>query len=188
MIKKMMLLAVSAAAVVAFAVPATASATPLIHDENKDAANHVIAVSSNTVSETGLGKLNCATVELTITLTHNTTETASGHGDGVAFGTPEGSHEPGEHCASAFGAIEVEHVTVTSIQLDDEGTGSANFLFVVSSLPGCTVEGTAGLTYSGNTLSLVNGTLTGSPAGIPCSFLDGKISGDFTLQNNVTIG
>lgn len=189
MIKKMMLLAVSAAAVVAFAVPATASATPLVHDEGGNDPGTVEAVSENTISKTQVGILNCATVRLDVALDENTTETASGSGSGVAFGTPElATHTPGEHCEAAIPGTKITSVNVPSLHLSDDGTGHASFTFTLSTLPGCVVDGTADLSYSGSTLTLVNGTLEGTPRVEPCVFLDGTIEGDFQLQGGVTVG
>jgi len=190
MIKKMMLLAVSAAAVVAFAVPAAASATPLLHDANEKAANNVTAVSENTISTTGLGKLECTTVELSITATENTTTTAHGSGSGAAFGTPPLGHERDEPCLGGTGHVVISRVAVNTVHLDDDGTGHASFEFDISSPVQCTVDGTAGISYTpgGTTLTLVNGTLEGTPRTFPCNLLDGTISGDFTLQEGVTVG
>jgi len=189
-IKKMMLLAVAAAAVVAFAVPATASATPLLHDANEEAANNVMAVSENTVSTTGFGSFECTTVELSITATENTTTMVHGSGSGAAFGTPPLGHGRDEPCLGGSGHVVISRVAVNTIHLDDDGTGHASYEFDMASPLSCTVDVTAEIAYmpGQGKLSLVNGTLTGTPVGIPCGLLDGSISGDFTLQGGVTVG
>ena len=190
MIKKMMLLAVSAATVVPFAVPATASATPLVHNAAGEPANNVTAVSENTVSQTDLGELNCSTVELSIALTENTTTTAHGSGSGAAFGTPPLGHERDEPCLGGNGHVVISRVAVNTIHLNDDGTGHASLEFDFASPLSCTVHAPAGIVYTPgvNTLSLDEGTLEGTPRTFPCTLLDGTISGDFTLQNGVTVG
>lgn len=190
MIKKLTMLAMAVGALVAFAVPAAASATPLIHDEKGEPVNHVTAVSENTISVTNLGTLECSTVELTIEVTENTTTTAHGHGDGAAFGTPP-SHE-GPCLTEPLGLdVHINRVEVNTIHLNDDGTGSATFEFdfVITGVTECTVGGDADVSYvPGSSTLSIDGDLKTLSGGPLCPDESSTISGDFDLQPGVTVG
>lgn len=183
MIKKMMLLAVSAAAVVAFAVPAAAQAT-VVTNAFGEAASTITAVSENTVSETASGTLDCDTVNLHLAVTQSGS-TAHGVGGGTAEGR-EGSHEGECHIAENGVPILITSIEAT-VELEEGGTGSANFAYtydithpVFGTIP-CSFTGEAVVSYpSGSNEISINGTLAGSGAGCPTS---GTIEGDFVVSD-----
>lgn len=187
MIKKLILLAVSAAALVAFAVPAAAQADPIVTGSSGGAATEVTAVSENTKLTTTSGVLECKTTDFAIILMENNTETAYGYGTGTAQGNPHfGSHIG--HCTSSTGAtVSVTKVTVFQFDLRPGSTGTSSFsyAFDIGSTPfifHCTLNGTTNVTRSngGNTMT-ISGSLSG-PGPFPCP-ASGTIHGSFKVTD-----
>jgi hypothetical protein len=181
MFKKLTLLALSVAALAAFAVPAAAQAEVIVTDQLGNEATHLEAVSENTISMTGLGTLDCDTVNLTLE-----GETGHYHGSGTAEG---GGVEPDKGpCISQPSGLLVDVTSITAtVSLAGGGTGTAdfeyNFLLTGSGFTlSCKFVSTgASVKYTpeGNEISIA-GTMTGSGAGCPTS---GSISGDFTVTS-----
>lgn len=180
MIKKLTLLALSAAALVAFAVPAAAQASVAITDETGAEAQTVTGMSENTVSTTSTGTtLECDTVNLHLT------RTSTGHysGTGSAVGGATVAHAGA--CKSSAGF----HVHITSITAtvtnEGNGKGSADFTYTYQlTTPFGTLNCDfaakgASVSSEGSNIS-VSGTMTGSGAGCPGG---GTIKGDFAVSD-----
>ena len=181
MIKKLTLLAMAVGALVAFAVPAAASANvQLTNSGGKPiAANTTItATSTNAQTATSNGTLTCESVTVGAILTKNTPET-------VLLSDDEGS-------GSATGCKVKETslpVTITptfeELHLTTAGA-TASFSFVAHlggvGGPKCTYTGVAvPVTYTPGTSSIsVSGTLTGSGVA-PCS-ATAAFTGTFALS------
>jgi len=177
MFKKLTLLAMAVVALVVFAVPAAAQAEPIVTDSLGEEATHITAVSENTVSTTPVGKLECDTVDLTLT-----GSTGKYHGSGTAKG---GATEPhAGPCASSAGF----HVHITSITAAVDlpaKTASFTYAYQLTTPMGtlsCTFTASeAAVSYtSGSDKISVSGSMTGSGPGCATS---GSISGEFTVTS-----
>lgn len=196
MIKKMMLLAVSAAAVVAFAVPATASAEgPLITNVLGEAASEVSAVSTNTVTEGESGtRLECTTVNLQVALSANEATTAHGSGSGSAEGDPGTLTHTGNCATSILGVTaDITNVTVSTVHLENNGTGTsgtASFSFSYNLVTHggfvigqCVFTGTGNVTSPSSSQLDVEATLNSS-SGAPCPPA-GTLTGTFDVYDEL---
>jgi len=201
MLKKLTLLAMSVAALVALAAPAAQAANPLITGPLGEPVTKITALSTNTTTHVPGGtKLECTTVDLRIHLTKNTNNEAEGHGTGEGKGTP-GAAEPAKHsghCGTSSGLIaEITTVTVSNINLTKHGTettGTATFTYTYDlrsgATPGslvaeCTFSGTVPVKKTGADTINVIGKIakTGGTAFCPT---EGEITGDFTLTDEET--
>jgi hypothetical protein len=200
MLKKLTLLAMSVGALLAFAAPvAQATTGPLITNGAKGTSTLITATSTNTITHTSAGTLECTTVDLTLHATENKNTTVHGHGTGTAEGTPTGV-EPGKHkghCNVSSGAIaEITHVNVSTIHLTKHGaeiTGTAAFSFTyhLRSATGagliaeCTFGGTVPVKHTGANNINVLGEITKTAGSAFCPAA-GTITGDFALTDKET--
>lgn len=184
MFKKLMLLAVSVTALVAFAVPAVAQGSAIITNAEGEAAQTITAFSSDTKSKTAGGTLFCNEIEMHIEISQNDTEKATGSGTGSA------KHEGTQECEiveAGAKVVTVTQVSIPHIQINGNGTGSATFTYVYD-IPGptkCHFEGTAGITYTAPTNKIaISGTLTGKKIeGAGNCSTTGSIAGNFTVKD-----
>jgi hypothetical protein len=193
MLKKLTLLAMSVAALLAFAAPAQATG-PLVTNSLGEAAKTISATSTNTTTETSVGKLECTTVILTGNIESNANTTARGTGSGEAKGTP-GAAEPAKHsghCGSSSGSvIEITRVTITDLHLTKHGaetTGTASFSYTYdirsetggSLIAECTFGGTVPVKKTGASSINVEGEITRTAGSLFCP-TKGTLKGDFTV-------
>jgi hypothetical protein len=183
MLKKMMLLAVAAGALVAFAAPTVAQATELKEGKTKLAVGaKVTATSTNLVTTTAAGKLACALV----TIHGNVTENGPS-----AVIEPTSTTTSECHLITASNgvthAVTITDPTVGTIKLTGGGASSATATFIAD-IPTLGVEchfaGTVAFTYvsKSDTFSIPGSILTGSGATCPVS--EGTIEGSFTLETS----
>lgn len=183
MFKKLTLLVLSVAALVAFAVPTVAQATAIVTNENGEAAQTITAFSSNTKTKTPSGTLFCNEVYLHINLTQNNTEKATGSGSGAA------RHSGGIFCEVIEAGAKVVVVTLISIphvQLNGNGHGTASLTYVYDAPSAkCHFEGNATVIYTPSSAKVsIAGTLTGKKIEGPGSCAaTGTISGDFSFMD-----
>ena len=192
MFKKLILMALSVAALVAFAVPAAASAEgPLITNSLGGAAETIEATSSNTVSTTPAGELKCTTVNLHIELAENENTTAQGAGTGTGEGNPNIPTDTGTCVSSSGLGVHITSVTVSNIHMTKHGgetTGTANFAYTYDLYSGstlvaeCTIGGSETVKATGTSTLNISGTLT-KTAGTSLCPETGTIKGDFTLDD-----
>jgi hypothetical protein len=185
MFKKLSLLALSVAALVAFAVPAVAQGNAIITTEGGGAATAITAVSENTVSVTAAGTLSCSTVHLEGNLSTNNTTEATATGSGSAIGSPffTPHHGPCE-IEGVAPVVNITSIDLKHLVLDGGGTGTAEFLYKYTTPAGvCHFEGHADVTYAATTDMInIDGTLVGSATEGNCSTF-GVISGDFKVTD-----
>jgi hypothetical protein len=171
MIKKMMLLALSVGALVAFAAPAIASANT---GQLTGAGETLVGTSTNTKTVTAAGTLVCSHVELEGEVQENG---ASGSMLGNGVGFTEGCEVEQNHAP-----VTITDPTVTTLTLNSSG-GSATLTFIsdIAGVLVCHFSGTVPVTWTApsNTIHIA-GTLTGTGAGCPTA---GSISGDFALSS-----
>jgi hypothetical protein len=180
MLKKLSLLAMAVAALVAFAVPAAAQASEIITNDEGEEATSITAVSTNVKSTTALGTLECGTVDLKLT-----GSTGSYHGNGTAVGAGEGSHSG--PCKSSSGlTVHIDSITA-SVNLKGGGSGTAEFTYTyrITSPMGtlsCDFNATGTSVSYAPTSSQISiaGTMTGSGAGCPTT---GAIHGTFAVTS-----
>lgn len=181
MIKKVVLRAMSVAALVALAVPATASAT-VVENGFGEAASEINAVSENTSWQTASGTWDCDTVHLSLALTQSA-GSALGVGGGNAEGA-NGSHEG--DCQIAENGVPIRYSGIEAvIELEEGGSGSAEYAgsygFVhplFGTIP-CSFTGEAAVSYlPGSSAIGISGTWAGSGSGCPTA---GTIAGDFDV-------
>jgi len=196
MLKKLTLLAMSVAALIALAAPAAQAANPLITDSNGAAATTITALSTNTTTHMLGSKLECTTADLALTLTTNTNNVAEGSGTGDVTGTVPAATHTG-HCGTSSGLVtEVTTVTVSNINLTKHGaetTGTATLSYTydlrTGGTPGslvaeCTFSGTVPVKKTGvNTINFVGKIAkTGGTAFCP---IEGEITGDFSITDHL---
>jgi hypothetical protein len=192
MFKKLTLMALSVAALVAFAIPAAAQAeNPLITDSLGGAAGTIEAHSGNTTTQTANGKLECATVNLDINLSENTNLKAHGSGSGSAEGTP-GKTMTGHCGVSGVLPVHILSITVDTINLTKHGgqtTGTANFTYTyLITHPSlgeihCTFTGTGvTVTATGEDTITVAGEVKKSGGSAFCAET-GQLAGEFTVTD-----
>ncbi|HEU4737922.1 MAG TPA: hypothetical protein VFS54_02440 [Solirubrobacterales bacterium] len=193
MFKKLTLMALSVAALVAFAVPAAAQAEgPLITNSSGEAAETVEATSSNTISTTSSGvKLECTTVNLHLELPENANTTAKGSGTGTAVGNPGGPTHVGTCRTSSGLGVDITAVNVSEIHLTKHSgvtTGTAKFSYTYDLYAGsmlvaeCTFGGSATVKATGTSSLNISGTLTKTGGSASCP-TEGTIAGDFALDD-----
>jgi len=201
MLKKLTLLALSVGALLAFAAPAQAANPLLTNDLGEPAPTYITATSSNTITHTSAGTLECTTVELTLHITENTNNKASGHGTGKAEGTVPAKTHTG-HCGSSSGAVvEITNVTVSNISLEKVGAetkGTAGFSFtydlrsatgaglLAECTFGTTAENKVEVTKTGTHTIKIHGNIVKTAGGAFCPS-GGSITGDFTLEEDVPV-
>ena len=201
MLKKLTLLAMSVAALPAFAAPAAQATGPLITNGRNAASTQVTSISTNTIIHTNAGTIECTTWDLKISLASNTNTTAKGSGTGTAIGTPTGVRHNVKHtghCNVSSGAIaEVTSVTLNELHLTKhagEVTGTEELSFTLHLRPGtggsliaeCTL-GTNGAPVTvkriGATSSVnVNGKIVRTGGGAFCP-AEATITGDYALTD-----
>jgi len=166
MLKKMMLLALSACALVAFAIPAAAQAVQLTDEgETVPKGTKVTATSTNLKTTTLAGTLECAKVTIHGTvLDPGPTQVVIGE----TVTTTEG-------CNALITNPTAGTITINS------GTGTATGASFTADLGGgvqCTIAGNLGFTYTSGTdvLNIPGSTLTNSCGGT------GNMHGSFTLE------
>ena len=185
MLKKMKLLAMAVGVLVVFAIPAAASATPVITHEGasvetvtatQDPENLVL--TSFTVE---LSPLRCESIDLHIELSVDNTSEATGEGEGTATNCGDPAPPPNGALVEVT-EIEIEHIAVFS---NTTGEATFNFVYDVDGvLQNCSLGGTVGLTYAhgSNTITIAPpNALTGSPTLCP----SGDIQGSFILDGEV---
>jgi hypothetical protein len=179
MIKKIMVLAVSVAALIAFAAPAVAQAAELKEGKTKLAINsEVTATSFNLETATATGTLFCEKVTIHGTLIEN--------GPNVVI-APNATTTENCRVTENGAAVTITNPLVGTITLEGKKTeGSATATFEAdipaAGLSGCHLSGSVAFTYvSGSDVFSIPGSgLTGmGPEGCPTA---GSISGAFTLE------
>jgi hypothetical protein len=189
MFKKLILPAMSVAALLAFAAPVAQASGPLITDAKGNAAAEITAESTNTKIVTANGTLECATTKLKAKVTENALTTALGNGTGEGSGTI--GKEPHTHCG--FGAFAIDNVAIalSKFHLTKHGgetTGTMNFTFTYQmTTPAgtfhCTLadEGGVIVKRTGANTIFVSGNLKKiMPSGVFCPAA-GEITGDFKV-------
>jgi hypothetical protein len=178
MLKKMMLLAISVGALVAFAAPAVAQAQELYELEGKvhkplAVGVEVTATSTNLITHTPLGTLECTKVTIHGIVAKNETNTAHISNNSITV----------EGCNTT-----ITDPTVGTITILANKTGlahSATFEADLSPTLTCHYAGNIPFTYAHDTDVLtVDSTteqFTGSPAN-PCG--NGRMTGSFTLETS----
>ena len=179
MAKKLSLLMASIA-VVAFAVPAFASAAPAVTDGGVLLAKGAKIQGTNigaVTTETSLGKLSCGTIGLTGELTANTGSTVAGVGIGT--GTSASCTLGGSK------AITITDITLKSLHSATVGSGTINVTFVADLPNGvvCHFESpNVPFTYTsgGDVVKVSKGDLLGTPEA--CE--PGLLTGEFTVETD----
>jgi len=192
MLKKLTLLAMSVAALLALAAPAAQATGPLVTNSLGEAAKAIEATSTNTTTTTAAGTLECTTVKLNGVITTNTGTTAQGHGTGTAEGTVPAKTHTG-HCASSSGAVvEITSVTISNLHLEAKGggvtSGTATFSYTydLRSATGagliaeCTFGGTVPVKKTGASAINVSGEIAKTAGGAFCP-TTGVLNGDFSV-------
>lgn len=196
MFKKIILLAMSVAALVAFAAPAAQASGPLITNFLGEKAETIEAHGEDVKTVTETATLECATVNLHINLPTNAATTAHGSGTGTAVGTPLKTMTG--HCGTSVGIpVHIKSVTVDTIHLTRhlnggvlETTGTANFTYTyVLTHPQageihCTFKGTGvKVTKTGTDTIQVSGEVVkAEPSSALCA-AKGQLSGNFTVTD-----
>jgi hypothetical protein len=181
MAKKLILLAMAVGALLAFALPAVASAQQITNSEGEPAAN-VTAVSTNTVTNVPGGlQLGCTTVNLAVNLTSNTPETSAGILTGTAEGNPYVSPQTHTGACSTNTGTPVQITSINgSIHLaSGANTASFNYAYDIAGVIPCTFEGAGTVTYvpGSDEISVV---APGTGAGEGCPPV-GTVEGSFTV-------
>jgi len=149
MLKKMMLLAVAVAAVVAFAAPASASATI---SANVEEGGSFTAFSSDLVTSSAGGELRCEEVDIAGTLGATEEQEAIEGTVSSAFAQNAG----GADCSTSTpGVTAMVSPTVSNVQLGStEGTATATFTAILTVsktvVAVCHYHGTIHFTYNHN--------------------------------------
>ena len=179
MLKKTMLLAVAASALVAFAAPAIAQATSLTDPPGTKLVKGALVTATSTNLETtvtGGGALFCEKVTI-----HGEVTNAGGAGKSVTI-TP--SSTTTENCQiTGVGPVAITKPTVGVITLGGSGTGSASATFIADIPQECHFAGNIAFSWvSGtDTLSIPGSSLLGTGVNCPP---EGTISGSFTLETS----
>lgn len=176
-IKKMMLLALSVGALVAFAVPAVAQAAELKENGVKLGLHSLVtATSTNLETTTAGGALFCAKTTI-----HGEITNAGGPGKEVRI-TP--SSTTVESCEiTGVGPVAVTNPSVGVIGFAG-GTGSAASATFIADIPQeCHFAGAVGFTYvnGSSTFSVPGSVLAGTGSGCPP---EGTIAGSFSLETS----
>jgi hypothetical protein len=169
MLKKLTLLAVSVAALLAFAAPGAQATGPLVTNAFGEAAKTLSATSTNTTVTTSIGTFACTTVILNGVLTTNADTTASGHGTGTAEGTTSSTHTG--HCGTSGGTVvEVTNITISDVHAtrhgtETIGTHTISITYDLRSTTGggliaeCTAGGTVSVEQTGPSTGNISGEL-----------------------------
>lgn len=180
MIKKTMLLAISVGALVAFAAPTAASAQQLLENGTPLAKGaEFTATSTNLVTTTAAGTLECVNVTIHAEVKNNKATTSEAVSKSVTT----------TNCVTTTPESVPTTITAASanFHLEPSGVGTAGATFIADIGPSlqCHFASTTpalGITYTTNTDSVhVEGTLVGTGVGCPSS---GTIHGDFTLETS----
>jgi hypothetical protein len=171
MAKKLTLLAMVVGALVAFAIPAMASASELT---GAGVGSIVTGTSTNAKTKTSLGTLTCEKVVINTKVTANgPTVTAEQSGAGTT-----------SVCKLGANSISITNIEVKTLSAKSATSGTANFAFQAD-LPGgllcsyASKEGTTPVEYtSGGSSIKVAGTLTATPAACGTATFEG----DFALS------
>jgi len=189
MTKKLSLL-LAAVAVVAFAVPAAASATsPLLVDHTGTVLKtaKILGTSTNAVTKTSLGNLTCEKVTVTGEITQNEKTTVKGVG--VGAGTSSKCFLGGTKAIEItdITLVEIHTSTVEEIEKVKVGTGTINVTFKADLPNGVTCHFSSpnmpfsyNLGTTNDSIKITEGNLLGTPAA--CE--PGLLSGDFTLETD----
>lgn len=188
MLKKMMLLALSAAALVAFAIPAAASATVTLteNEEPLPVPSDVTATSTNLVTTTAGGTLECEKVTLHLRLLANGIDHVVLQQLGEATTT---------NCKLNIVVAKLDALITdgtlgvgenSEITIDTQGTGVTTAHFgadVPEAGANCSQDGTVHVTATNGTdiLDVGPSELTAS-GGTACK--NGTIEGTFTLETS----
>jgi len=172
MLKKLTLLAVSVASLIALAAPAAQAEGPLITDENGNAPTYITTKSTDTVIvHTATDALECKTTSLIINFTQNAKTTVKGYGSGTAEGTPKGPVTHSGHCGFGGAVGEVTSLIINDLHLtkhgaETTGTASLSFTYDLRSATGaglvaeCTFSGTVPVAKTGTDILNVAGNIT----------------------------
>lgn len=181
MFKKLTMLAMAVGALLAFAIPAVASANVTLTDESGAAVEvgtEITATSTNTTTVTANGSLTCPKVIIHGELTSN--------GSDVAIKslstTTEGQCKFGGLINTTITSPAVGNITLTT-----GGSGTIASTTFVSDI-GAPVNlschfssGSLGISWTSTGVSVSKGGLTGTGTGCPSK---GEISGEFSLEAN----
>lgn len=188
MLKKLTLLAMSVAALLAFAAPAAQANGPLVTNAAGEAAKAIVATSTNTTTQTSVGTLECQTVILNGTVHENANTTAKGTGTGEAKGTVGKSHEG--HCGAGSNKVEITSITISDLHLTKHGaetTGTASFSYTYdlrsesgSLIAECTFGGTVPVKKTGTSSINVEGEIAKTGGSLFCPG-KGTLKGDFSV-------
>lgn len=181
MFKKLILLAMAVAALVVFVVPAAAQAEPIVTNAEGEDSAEITAVSTNLKITSGLGTIECGTVDLHLS-------GGTGHYEGTGTGVGAGTGQHFGPCQTSSGlVVHMDSITAT-LQLWGGGFGSmsATYIYRITTpfgtLP-CDFNASAySVTYTptGSRFK-VGGPLTGSGgAGCPST---GVTHGEFDLTS-----
>lgn len=179
MAKKLSLL-IASIAVVAFAVPASASAAPALTDPPGTllkVGTLFQGTTSNFLIETSLGKITCANAFFTGELTHNAGTTFRGVGKGQQFGTM---------CVlNGTTPVQVTDITVKELHSATVGSGTINWT-ITAHLP-------SGVTCHFESLSMPYTYASGSDSirftkgdfkSLPLACEPGLFTADFTIETD----
>jgi hypothetical protein len=165
-------LALSVAALVAFAVPTVAGAAQLTNEKGENIGGTMSMTSTNTVMVTSLGTLRCEHVEFSGVV-------ATNGGGGVAIGM-DGTNDTMSGCALETVLVTSKvSITPTFETLKASGTGPGHVSFTFNEAGICTAAATeAGstVTWNGTDVIHITAATTGS-----CG--NGTVHADFTLFN-----
>lgn len=178
-IKKTMLLAVSAAALVAFAVPAVAQATSLTDPPGTALKKGALVTATSTNLETTTPEgaaLFCKKVTI-----HGEVTNAGGPGKSVTI-LPSATTT--ENCEiTGVGPVLITEPSVGLITLGGAGSGSAAATFIADIPQSCHFAGTVAFSWTSgtDTLTVPGSRLTGTGSECPS---EGTIAGSFTLETS----
>ena len=191
MLKKLTLLAMTTTALFAFVAPPVQAEGPLL----TNAPTYITAASSDTLTHTSVGTIECTTTNFLIYITENAGTTVKGHGTGEMKGTPK-AIEPEKdagHCGLSSSAVvvEVTNVTISDFHLtkhgaETTGTTALSYTFDLRSATGtaliaeCTLSGTLPTVKTGMTTLSVAGEVKKTAGGAFCPN-GGSITGEFIV-------
>lgn len=190
MLKKAMLLATSAAALVAIAATPVQASGPLITNGFGEAAEEITMTSENTKIVTSPITIECQTDNQQIDLTLNAETTALGHGTGTVVGNPKTSEHSGG-CAAFNGPY--WHVDINGFHLTShnfgETIGEVDAEYTIQTKIGssvttyCSYSSSATAIRTGENTLHVSGKLTLKPGGVPGCYAAATFTSDFTVRD-----
>ena len=176
--KKLILLGMAVAAVAAFAMPAAASASPVLTEGGTALAPGatVIGTSTNaTTTNTALGTLKCAHVEITANLEENTGSKIQAKGTAGETAT----------CFAGTKELKVTKPTLVSLTTTGEDKGTLTLTFIADVTPfECHFEGTGTFTYTtaNDILTIPGISLTGPKFCLIEEVVKPTFHGTFTIR------